>query len=93
MVSPVHGIMPQSGRKSTYPSCSDGPSQLWHRQDRCHGSSDTRHGPNNGPKVEGMKQFNDLLHKKSPYDARLRFHIFCNIVNPLIVHSGLCPRR
>jgi hypothetical protein len=28
MVSPVHGIMPLSGRKSTYPSCSDSPSQL-----------------------------------------------------------------
>jgi len=29
MVSPVHGIMPLSGRKSTYPSCSDSPSQLY----------------------------------------------------------------
>jgi hypothetical protein len=29
MVSPVHGIMPLSGRKSTYPSCSDSPSQIW----------------------------------------------------------------
>jgi hypothetical protein len=29
MVSPVHGFMPQSGRKYTYPSCSDSPSQVW----------------------------------------------------------------
>jgi len=29
MVSPVHGIMPLSGRKSTYPSCSDSPSQIF----------------------------------------------------------------
>ena len=28
MVSPVPGIMPRSGRKSTYPSCPDFPSQL-----------------------------------------------------------------
>jgi hypothetical protein len=28
MVSPVHGIMPLSGRKYTYPRCSDFPSQL-----------------------------------------------------------------
>jgi hypothetical protein len=28
MVSPVHGIMPLSGRKSTYPRCSDSPSQI-----------------------------------------------------------------
>jgi hypothetical protein len=31
MVSPVHGIMPQSGRKYTYTSCSDCPSQLYSR--------------------------------------------------------------
>jgi hypothetical protein len=28
MVSPVPGIMPRSGRKSTYPRCPDFPSQL-----------------------------------------------------------------
>jgi hypothetical protein len=28
MVSPVHGFMPQSGRKYTYPRCADSPSQL-----------------------------------------------------------------
>jgi tripartite-type tricarboxylate transporter receptor subunit TctC len=28
MVSPVHGIMPQSGGKSTYTSCSDCPGQI-----------------------------------------------------------------
>jgi hypothetical protein len=34
MVSPVHGIMPQSGRKSTYPICSDCPSQLFNQEKR-----------------------------------------------------------
>jgi hypothetical protein len=29
MVSPVHGIMPISGRNSTYPECPIFPSQLW----------------------------------------------------------------
>jgi hypothetical protein len=29
MVSPVPGIMPRSGRKSTYPRCPDFPSQLY----------------------------------------------------------------
>jgi hypothetical protein len=29
MLSPVHGIMPLSGRNYTYHSCSDYPSRLW----------------------------------------------------------------
>jgi hypothetical protein len=42
MLSPVHGIMPQSGRKYTYTRCSDFPSRLsfpdqsaiWHKKSR-----------------------------------------------------------
>ncbi|WP_206110849.1 hypothetical protein, partial [Rhabdaerophilum calidifontis] len=33
MVSPVHGIMPISGRISTYPRCPDFPSQLCEQRD------------------------------------------------------------